>query len=424
MNKLKIRVQNIPVLLGCLMLVGLLTGCEAMRSVDQGLYNATEAISERDRITGQRTLSTASRGQQIAQGNAVVEQFIAAENKAGRKVNGELSRKAYERLVRVFDRIHRISHLRKERWRPILIDKSSFNAFTTGGTYIVVHLGLMEQLSDDAELAAVLGHEIAHTVANHVFERQTHQTAALIAGSEAARQGGYQAAFTHEREIEADEVGILYSALAGFDPYAASRIWERQYRKEGSARGLFFHDHPVNPERALLTRRVADKVKAYYRKGQQNPNYAALLESNVLWQKQHETAKAGEGGGLSAFLGTALGAYVQHQETKQEANRQAQQIKVMQALNSNIKALGEQVINQTSWQVVWQNRNNVALKDVVMGVLIRDSQGKTRRHVVHIPGVIRPGARFIGKFQLSDLTIPQLKKMQLKYYLDDAKAYR
>ena len=282
----------------------------------------------------------------------------------------------------------------------------------------------MEQLCDDAELAAVLGHEIAHTVANHVFERQTHQTAALIAGSDAARQDGYQAAFTHEGEIEADEVGILYSALAGFDPYAASRIWERQYRKEGSARGLFFHDHPVNPERALLTRRVADKVKAYYRKGRQNPNYAALLESNVLWQKQNETAKAGEGGGLSAFLGTALGAYVQHQETKQEANRQAQQIKVMQALNANIKVLGEQVINQTSWQVVWQNRNNVALKDVVMGVLIRDSKGKTRRHVVHIPGVIRAGARFIGKFQLSDLTMPQLKKMQLKYYLDDAKAYR
>lgn len=73
--------RNIPVFLGHLVLMGLLTGCEAMRSVDQGLYNATEAISERDRITGQRTLSTASRGQQIAQGNAVVEQVIAAEKK-------------------------------------------------------------------------------------------------------------------------------------------------------------------------------------------------------------------------------------------------------------------------------------------------------------------------------------------------------
>lgn len=404
--------------------VGLLSACAALESVDRGLYNAAEAVSERDRVTGQRTLSTASRGEQIARGNALVEQMIAKEHKAGRKTDAALDKRAYQRLVRVFDRIHRVSHLRDERWRPVLIDQPSFNAFTTGGTYIVVHSGLMNDLTDDAELATVLGHEIAHTVANHVFEGQTHRMAALLAGSEAARSTGYNAAFTHEAEIEADKVGILYAALAGFDPYAASRIWERQYRKEGSARGLFFHDHPVNAERATLTRKVADKVKVYYREGQQNRDYAALLDSNVLWQKREESAQAGEGGGLAAVLTTALGAYVQHQETKVEANRQARQIQIMQALGKNIQTLDEKVIDQHSWQVLWQNRNSVAIRKVVMGVLVKDPKGNVRRYVAHVDGDVRPGQRFAATFRMEDLTVAQLKQMQIRYYLDDAQPYR
>lgn len=407
-----------------IMCLVLLSGCEALQSVDRGLYNAAETVSQRDRVTGQRTLSTASRGQQIAQGNAVVEQLIAAQKKAGKKINAALDRKAYQRLVRVFDRVHRVSHLANERWLPILIDNPSFNAFTTGGTYIVVHSGLMKDLKSDAELAAVLGHEVAHTVANHVFERKTHQTAALIAGSKAARNGGYQAAFTHESEIEADRIGILYAALAGFDPYASSRIWERQYKKEGSARGLFFHDHPVNPERAVLTRTVASKVKQYYRNGRQNPQSATLVNNNVLWRKSSASAQAGNGAGLSAILGTALGAYVQHQGTKQEASRQAQQIKIMQALDKKVVVLGEKVVDQNSWQVVWQNRNNVSMKNVVMGVLVKNSKGKVKRYVAHVIGSVRPGARFGAQFNLPDLTVAQLRRMQLKYYLDDAIPYR
>ncbi|WP_372737020.1 M48 family metallopeptidase [Neptunomonas sp.] len=413
-------VKIFPLFIG----VALLSGCESLQSIDRGLYSAAEVVSERDLVTGQRTLSMASRGQQIAQGNAAVEQILAEQKKAGKKTNAALDEKAYQRVVRVFDRIHRVSHLANERWLPVLIDDPSFNAFTTGGTYIVVHSGLMQDLKDDAELAAVLGHEIAHTVANHVFERQTHQTAALIAGSEAARQGGYQAAFTHESEIEADKIGILYAALAGFDPYAASRIWERQYKKEGSAKGLFFHSHPVNPERALLTRNVANQVKQYYHDGQQNPEAAALLDNNALWRKGSESVEAGSGGGLSAILGTALGAYAQHQGTKQEASRQAQQIQMMQALDKQVVVVGEKVIDQHSWQVVWENRSNVSLKDVVMGVLIKDSTGKVSRYVTHVAGNIKPAARFAGSFTLPDLKVAQLQQMQVKYYLDDATPFR
>ncbi len=114
-----------------IMCVALLSGCEALQSVDRGLYSAAETVSERDIVTGQRTLSMASRGQQIAQGNAAVEQIVAEQQKAGKKINAELDAKAYQRLIRVFDRIHRVSHLANERWQPVLIDDPSFNAFST-----------------------------------------------------------------------------------------------------------------------------------------------------------------------------------------------------------------------------------------------------------------------------------------------------
>ncbi len=106
--------------------------CVALLSVCEALYSAAEAVSERDLVTGQRTLSMASRGQQISQGNAAVEQIIAEQKKAGKKINASLDAAAYQRVVRVFDRIHRVSHLANERWQPVLIDDPSFNAFTTG----------------------------------------------------------------------------------------------------------------------------------------------------------------------------------------------------------------------------------------------------------------------------------------------------
>ncbi|MBQ0755892.1 MAG: M48 family metallopeptidase, partial [Amphritea sp.] len=271
----------------------ILSGCQTLQNLDKGLYNVAESISETDRVTGQRTLSAADRSAQIRQGNAAVEQMLAGEKKAGRKINASLDRKQYQRLIRIFDRIHRVSHLSQERWQPILIDRDSFNAFTTGGTYIVVHSGLMKQLND-AEVAAVVGHEIAHTVANHVGERQTTQQLSALASS-AARQKGFQAAYTHELEREADRIGVLYSALAGYDPYAATRIWQRQFKEQGNARSLFAHDHPVNAERAAETKVLANKVKQYYQPGRINPNAATLRDNNSLWQKRENRDQATAG---------------------------------------------------------------------------------------------------------------------------------
>lgn len=397
-----------------------MTGCQTLKTVDQGLYNAAEVVSERDLVTGKRSLSTADRNAQIQQGNSYIQQMLAEEKKAGRKVNGELDAAQYERLVRIFDRIHQVSHLRNERWIPLLIDRDSFNAFTTGGTYIVVHNQLMQQLSSDDEVAAVIGHEVAHTVANHIGEAQTHQMASRLSGSKSAGQRGYQAAFTHENEREADRVGILYSALAGYDPSAASAIWQRQYQQEGNARTLFAHDHPVNAERAAETGYIADKVKPYYRAGEQNPRYPELLQNNSLWQQSTGGPAAGEGGGVMAILSTAAGAYMQHEQTKAEMKRQQQRSAFVKAVEQRMKLVQAEQKADGTFATRWQFQSNTpALKNLVMGLLVQQGK-KVERVVAHIEGRVAPGQQFDARFTLPDsLKQADLRKLKTRFYVDD-----
>ncbi len=402
-----------------------LSGCQTLKKVDQSLYQVAESVSERDRVTGQRTLSMANRQTQIKQGNAYIEAILAKEKKEKRPVNAALNKKQYYRLLKVFDRIHQVSHLKHERWQPILIKRDSFNAFTTGGTYIVVHTQLMDILKDDSELAAVIGHEIAHTVANHVFERQSHAQISALAGSNSARRSGYQAAFTHESEREADKIGILYSALAGYDPMAASRIWQRKYAEQGNARALFLHSHPVNAERYQETLAAGKAVKQYYRKGQINPRSAQILDNNVLWRKSQQQAAAGEGGGLSALLGTALGAYVQHQEAKYEERRQLQQSQFVKAVEGALKLESTRKVGTHELETRWRYRaKSPALSNLVMGLYVKRNK-KLERYVDHIKGYVKPGQIFVARFKLpKDLKVDDLKQYEGGYYLDDVQPAR
>ncbi|WP_165840137.1 M48 family metallopeptidase [Motiliproteus coralliicola] len=400
----------------------MLSGCQTLQSVDRGLYNIAESVSEQDRVTGQRSLSLQSRAQQIQQGNSVVEQLIAKEKKDGRKLNQQLDKDQYWRMVQIFDRVHRISHLSDERWQPILIDRDSFNAFTTGGTYIVVHRGLMEQLTSDDEVAAVMAHEIAHTVANHVFEAQSLAQVTALANSGSAGRDGYRAAFTQKNEYEADRIGVLYSSLAGYDPLASSRIWKRQYQTEGNRRGLFFQSHPVNSDRERFNRVNGEKVQPYYTPGRINPNHAQLLQNNSLWSKQQQGSdNVGQGGGFSALAGTLLGAYVDHQQAKAGERQQQQQIRFVRYVQSQMKLVGETRPSADRWQLRFRYDGQIPLQGVTVGGQL--SQGKDKAPIVmvaHVKQAIRQGEQFKAEFRHTALKSLSKPSDSIKLYLDDA----
>ena len=255
-----------------------LPGCAALERIDRGLYDAHRSITEKDLVTGQRTISFHSRADQIAKGDASMKRIL---QKYGR-LNTRVDRRSYNRLLGIFRHVHSVSHFANENWRIVLLPEDGFNAFVTGGTYIAVYQGLMDEVQDDAAIAAVIGHEIGHVAANHVFEKQQLMIALVKMALKERPAVGSDFAYSTLNEHEADRIGIVYAALAGYDPHAVSRLWGNIARKSRDD-WSWFRTHPAGSDRARITETIADKAMQYYRPGILNPDHYSLSRCNSLW---------------------------------------------------------------------------------------------------------------------------------------------
>ncbi len=177
---------------------------------------------------------------------------------------------------RVATRLKRVIKLPGAQWEFIVFDDPTPNAFALPGGKVGIHSGLFQITQNDAGLAAVLGHEISHVTRNHAGARHKEAIGLAIGGlildqisrsrgasdAERARLGaGYGAiatvgvALPHSRraELEADRIGTLYMAKAGYDPREAIKMWQRfaaYSAKKGSARAPeFLRTHPLDTTR-------------------------------------------------------------------------------------------------------------------------------------------------------------------------------
>ena len=261
-----------------------------------------------------------SREQQIIQGNANAAEHIKELQKQNVKLD-DFNPLMYERALNIMQKILSVSHLRDEKWYLILIDDSEFNAAVSGGTVLFINRGAMAMHSDD-EIAAIMGHEIAHVALNHVFENISHLETASIIGSQSVKREWFQTAFGHNHEIEADYYGLLYAALAGYNPYAAPELWNKKLHEYGD--GGFMRSHPANSERMQLTKNAAKKWYPYYTAGRQNPDFAKILESQKE-QNPSDFLDIGKGGGIAGCAETYINAKQQHESAKAEELRQKNQ---------------------------------------------------------------------------------------------------
>lgn len=288
---------------------------------DEFLMQTAEILSKKDKITGLRSLNTVSDKQARQRGEATLELILDEANRQKVKIfkSGDAE---YERVSRIVERVVRASHYRdEEKIRFEVVDFEDVNAFAFGGGNFIVFTGLMNVANDD-ELAYIIAHELAHNAASHNEEQENFLRFKDVVGKKPSSE--YRTVFTNVNEQEADRVGIIYTALAGFDPCASATFWEKQktYLEEYS----IFRTHPVNIERAATNRKVCKVVSKYYKKGEVSADVERVLRCNELFCNDlSEELAAGEGGGFLAMLEVLADSYIKNEQAKTEQKKQEQQ---------------------------------------------------------------------------------------------------
>jgi len=167
------------------------------------------------------------------------------------------------------------------KWEVNVIAAKEVNAWCMPGGKIAVYTGLLERLHpDDDELAAVLGHEIAHALREHGRERASQALAqgigltvlGIALGMPEAAMDLTQLVLdltfnlpnSRAHEVEADRIGVELAARAGYDPRAAARLWEKMQRVGRGQPPEFFSTHPAHATRIAELRETAERVRPLY----------------------------------------------------------------------------------------------------------------------------------------------------------------
>ena len=181
-------------------------------------------------------------------------------------------------------RIAKVSAMPNLDWEFHLIESKQQNAFALPGGKVAVYTGLLPVAMNEAGLATVMSHEIAHVIARHGAQRMTRQlilTAGLMATSislDNSKQKkiimaalgvgivyGLTLPFSRTNEAEADQIGLTYMARAGYDPNEAVRFWKRFADVKGKQEvPEFLSTHPAEKRRIALINRCLTRAKTDY----------------------------------------------------------------------------------------------------------------------------------------------------------------
>jgi predicted Zn-dependent protease len=171
-------------------------------------------------------------------------------------------------------------------WEFNVVDENTVNAWCMPGGKVVVYTGILPVTQDEASLAVVMGHEIAHAIARHGNERMSQALAINAAGATLgavtsekpglARDIFLQSyglgsqlgvlAYSRSHESEADKLGLVFMAMAGYNPEVAISFWERMASQSGQAPPEILSTHPSDATRIATLKEFMPEALKYYKK--------------------------------------------------------------------------------------------------------------------------------------------------------------
>ncbi len=214
-------------------------------------------------ISGRKGVTFLSEGQENSMGAQSYEEILKKE----KETTNPKQKAQVEEIVR---RLVAVANKPDYKWEVRTLVSDAPNAFCLPGGKMAVYTGIFPYAENEAGLAAVIGHEIAHALARHggqrvsqgmltqlgltaasiVGFRDNPNKAAIIAGLGAVANVGILMPFGRSHELEADEIGLILMAKAGYDPREAPRFWDRMSKAHGGKEPpAFLSTHPNSSTR-------------------------------------------------------------------------------------------------------------------------------------------------------------------------------
>jgi len=226
-------------------------------------------------ITERQQLILSSPREDAQLGQALYSQLVRQAGARGqvlRRQDSPQAERLHAMVARVGGRIAKVASenndLKGVPWNYVILKSDIVNAGALPGNKILFWEGIFKVVPDDPSLAVIVGHEVAHVIARHGAERRAQTELANMTGSallaavakgspqavnSTARlfglstQLGYVLPFSRMHESEADKIGLILMAKAGYDPRQAIRVWERMAKEKGPKPPELLSTHP-NPE--------------------------------------------------------------------------------------------------------------------------------------------------------------------------------
>jgi predicted Zn-dependent protease len=242
-------------------------------------------------ITGRSQLHLIPQSQMLALSFESYKEFLSSHPTIKEGADAEMVKRVGRRIqgaVEKFFLDHKMpDRLKNYKWEYNLIQDSLVNAWAMPGGKVGVYTGILPITKNDTGLAVVLGHEIAHAVANHGDERMSQALLVQVGGvalaqalakkPELTRQLAFGAfglgsevgillPYSRLQENEADQLGLIFMAMAGYDPNAAVGFWERMSEKGKGAPPEFLSTHPTDKHRIDNIKKKIPEAMKYFNK--------------------------------------------------------------------------------------------------------------------------------------------------------------